>query len=201
MPPEDQEALRAIAADLEQEGEAEADADMEGEEGGGGEPLTANAIALQASLRLGAGVALCAIFSDPLVEALSTLSRETGVPPFFVGFVLTPFASNASEIVSSLAFAARKRKKNISLSLSQVYGAVTMNNTLVLGLFLLVVYYQKLDWVYSSEVLVIAIGTLAIGLLGYSGTTFKASTALPVLAIYPASLLTVYLLDTFLGWQ
>jgi hypothetical protein len=28
----------------------------------------------------------------------------------------------------------------------QVYGAVTMNNTLVLGLFLVVVYLRKLQW-------------------------------------------------------
>jgi hypothetical protein len=28
----------------------------------------------------------------------------------------------------------------------QVYGAVTMNNTLVLGLFLVVVYLRRLEW-------------------------------------------------------
>lgn len=65
---------------------------------------------------MGAGVALCAIFSDPLVEALSNLSKATGVAPFFVGFVLTPLASNASELVSSLKFAARKKQNNISLT-------------------------------------------------------------------------------------
>jgi hypothetical protein len=36
----------------------------------------------------------------------------------------------------------------------QVYGAVTLNNTLCLGLFLLVVHYRQLEWVYTSEVLV-----------------------------------------------
>ena len=39
-------------------------------------------------------------------------------------FVLTPLASNASELVSSLRFAARKRPRAISLTLSQIYGAV-----------------------------------------------------------------------------
>lgn len=33
----------------------------------------------------------------------------------------------------------------------QVYGAVTMNNTLCLGLFLLVVAKQQLDWVPSPS--------------------------------------------------
>ena len=35
----------------------------------------------------------------------------------------------------------------------QVYGAVTMNNTLCLGLFLLVMHIRELPWRYSSEVI------------------------------------------------
>ncbi len=50
-------------------------------------------------LKLAGGVALCAVFSDPLVDALSNLSEATGVPPFFVAFILTPLGSNASELV------------------------------------------------------------------------------------------------------
>ena len=37
---------------------------------------------------------------------------------------------------------------------AQVYGAVTMNNTMCLGLFLLVMHLRQLPWTYSSEVLV-----------------------------------------------
>jgi hypothetical protein len=76
-----------------------------------------------------------------------------------------------------------------------------MNNTLVLGLFLAVVYVQKLEWVYSSEVTVTVVSTLLVGLLGASRSTFAASWAAPVMALYPLSLLGVYALDTFLGWQ
>ena len=35
----------------------------------------------------------------------------------------------------------------------QVYGAATMNNTLCLGLFLLVMHIRTLPWTYSSEVI------------------------------------------------
>ncbi len=35
----------------------------------------------------------------------------------------------------------------------QVYGAVTMNNTLCLGLFLLIMHIRDLPWRYSSEVI------------------------------------------------
>eukprot|EP00884_Botryococcus_braunii_P018037 jgi/Botrbrau1/4917/Bobra.118_1s0030.1 len=173
----------------------------DGMEGGGGSPMTDKQIVLLALTKLAGGVGLCAVFSDPLVDALSNLSGAIGVPAFFVAFILTPLASNASELVSSLKFAAQKRPRNISLTFSQVYGAVTMNNTLCLGLFLLVMYKQQLEWVYSSEVTVIVGSTLLVGLVGYSRVTFKTVWALPSLAIYPLSLLTVWGLDTFLGWQ
>lgn len=66
--------LQATAAALEAESEDEAAEDM-GEGQGGAAPLTRRQIALQATLRMGAGIVLCAVFSDPLVEALSGLSR------------------------------------------------------------------------------------------------------------------------------
>ena len=64
------------------------DADDEVDEEGEGEAeATDSALVLRAAAKLAAGVALCAVFSDPLVGALGRLSDATGVPPFFVGCV------------------------------------------------------------------------------------------------------------------
>ena len=46
--------------------------------------------------------------------------QASKIPAFYVAFVVTPYASNASELVSSIIFAMRKHKKNISLTFSQV---------------------------------------------------------------------------------
>lgn len=46
--------------------------------------------------------------------------QASGVPPFFVAFLLTPLASNASELLSSLKFAASKRRRSASLTFAQV---------------------------------------------------------------------------------
>lgn len=54
------------------------------------------------------------------VDTVSAFAKATGISPFIVSFVVTPFASNASELVTSLTFASRKRKRNISLTYSQV---------------------------------------------------------------------------------
>ena len=65
----------------------------------------------------------------PLLRPPSFPSAS-GIPPFFVAFVVTPLASNASEAISSFIFALKRRQRTISLTYSQVYGAISMNNTL-----------------------------------------------------------------------
>lgn len=59
--------------------------------------------------------------SVPSIRKLVLAQQASHIPAFFVAFCVTPFASNASELVSSLRFAMRKRKKNISLTYSQVW--------------------------------------------------------------------------------
>jgi len=173
----------------------------EGEEEESHHDLTPGQIARRATLLLAAGAFVCAVFSDPMVEAVSNFSTASGIPAFFVAFVVTPFASNSSELVSSLKFAAAKKTKNLSLTFSQVYGAVTMNNTMCLGLFLLVVWLQGLTWTYTSEVAITVGSTLLIGALGMSSTTFRSWTAPVVLLLYPVSIYLVYVFDYVLHWD
>jgi Ca2+/Na+ antiporter len=56
------------------------------------------------------------------VDSITVFSRQSQIPPFFVSFVVTPFASNASELVSSLLIASKKQSKKISLTFAQVTG-------------------------------------------------------------------------------
>ncbi|KAK9907616.1 hypothetical protein WJX75_007049 [Coccomyxa subellipsoidea] len=186
--------------ETEEEGGEDGSDSSNGSEKGDRAPPTHRAIITKAAVKLLLGTALCALFSDPMVEAVSGFSKASGIPAFYVAFCVTPFASNASELVSSIIFASRKQKKNISLTFSQVYGAVTMNNTMCLGLFLLVMHIQRLPWTYSSEVLVTVGATALVGLLGYTHTTFRSFWAVPVLALYPLSIFAVWGLDT-LGFK
>lgn len=74
----------------------------------------------KAVLYLVAGAAVAAVFADPLVDAIGGFSKASGISPFFISFIATPLATNSSEAISSLIFAKRKRKKNISMTYSQV---------------------------------------------------------------------------------
>eukprot|EP00283_Hemiselmis_rufescens_P009597 CAMPEP_0173433514 /NCGR_PEP_ID=MMETSP1357-20121228/10939_1 /TAXON_ID=77926 /ORGANISM="Hemiselmis rufescens, Strain PCC563" /LENGTH=163 /DNA_ID=CAMNT_0014398229 /DNA_START=6 /DNA_END=497 /DNA_ORIENTATION=+ len=163
--------------------------------------MSKGAIMRKSGLLLLGGTLLVALFSDPMVDAVASFSTATKIPAFYVSFLVTPFASNASELVSSLQFAKKKRVKNISLTYSQVYGAVTMNNTMCLGLFLLVVWYRNLDWTFSSEVVTTMSSIFALGAITSTRLTFPTYWAIVSLALYPLALALVYFLDYVVGWQ
>ncbi|CAG9462465.1 unnamed protein product [Pedinophyceae sp. YPF-701] len=157
-------------------------------------------ICLYAVAKMAFGTALCGVFADPMVAAVGGFSVATGIPRFFISFVVTPLASNASELVSSLQFATKKRTKNISLTFSQVYGAVTMNNTMCLGLFLFVVYYQRLPWTYTVEVITVVWTTAVLGWITHKDVTFRAVWAPVMLAVYPLAVALCFFMQNVLGW-
>jgi Ca2+/Na+ antiporter len=189
-------------SDCDETSDDETSDDDAGDETDNETPPTRGQIVRQSVTRLAAGMVLIALFADPMVGAVSSLSSALGLrSPFFASFVITPFASNASELVSSLYFASKKRKKNISLTYSQIYGAVTMNNTMCLGLFLVVMRARGLRWTFTSETITIVVATFAVGFVGARRKTLKTSLLLPVMCIYPAALGLVAFLDGVLGLQ
>ncbi len=70
---------------------------------------------------------------------LVTLGARTGIPAFYIAFVLAPLASNASELIAAYNYAKKKTASSISISLATLEGAAVMNNTFVLGEFGVVV--------------------------------------------------------------
>nr|CAB3449460.1 unnamed protein product [Digitaria exilis] len=82
-----------------------------------------------------------------------------------------------------------------------VYGAVTMNNTLCLAVFLALVYVRGLTWDFSSEVLIIFLVCTIMGLFTSFRTSFPLWTCFVAYLLYPLSLIMVYVLDFKFGWS
>lgn len=156
---------------------------------------------IKAVILLMLGTVLAAVFADPLVDAVDNFSSATSIPPFFISFIALPLATNASEAVSAVIFASRKKLRSASLTFSELYGAATMNNILCLSVFLALVYVRGLVWDFSSEVLVIIIVCIVMGLLGSISTTFPLWTTSIAFLLYPLSLVLVYILDYIFGWS
>ncbi|XP_051152179.1 sodium/calcium exchanger NCL-like [Andrographis paniculata] len=158
-------------------------------------------ISTKAGLLLLLGTAIAAAFADPLVDAVDNFSSATNTPTFFISFIVLPLATNSSEAVSAIIFASRKKIRSASLTFSELYGAVTMNNVLCLSVFLALVYIRGLVWDFTSEVLVILIVCVVMGVFASVRTTFPLWTSLFAFALYPLSLALVYVLDYVFGWS
>lgn len=76
-----------------------------------------------------------------------------------------------------------------------------MNNVLCLSVFLALVYVRGLTWDFSSEVLVILIVCIVMGVFGSCRTTFPLWTSFLAFLLYPFSLILVYVLDYGYGWS
>ncbi|KAJ4975951.1 hypothetical protein NE237_001057 [Protea cynaroides] len=155
-------------------------------------------ISIKAASMLLLGTVVAAAFADPLVDVVDNFSSATSIPSFFISFIVLPVATNSSEAVSALIFASRKTQKTASLTFSEIYGAVTMNNILCLSVFLALVYVRELSWDFSAEVVVILIVCLVMGLFASFGTTFPLWTCSVAYVLYPFSLALVYVLDYLL---
>ncbi|CAM9905519.1 unnamed protein product, partial [Heterosigma akashiwo] len=101
------------------------------------------------TMMLGTGMVL--LFSDPMVDVLTAVGERTGVPAFYVAFVLAPLASNASELIAAYNYAAKKTSSTILVSLSALQGAACMNNTFCLAVFFALIYFKGLAWEYAAE--------------------------------------------------
>ncbi|KAG4384420.1 hypothetical protein GLYMA_13G272000v4 [Glycine max] len=158
-------------------------------------------ISIKAVLLLLLGTIIAAAFADPLVDAVDNFSEATSIPAFFISFIFLPLATNSSEAVSAIIFASRDKRQTASLTFSELYGAVTMNNVLCLSVFLALVYARGLTWDFSSEVLVILVVCIVVGVFASFRTVFPLWTAILAILLYPFSLALVYVLDYVFGWS
>lgn len=159
-------------------------------------------IKIRAAYMLFIGTTLVLIFSDPMVDVLSEVGARTGIPAFYVSFVVAPLASNASELIAAYNYALKKTSKTISISISALLGAACMNNTFCLGIFAALIAFKPtgLVWEFSAETFSILFVEFVIGYIAMKKTQ-RLVDGLIVLMLYPTSILLVMFLENVLGFD
>eukprot|EP00413_Alexandrium_margalefii_P045380 CAMPEP_0204586272 /NCGR_PEP_ID=MMETSP0661-20131031/47396_1 /ASSEMBLY_ACC=CAM_ASM_000606 /TAXON_ID=109239 /ORGANISM="Alexandrium margalefi, Strain AMGDE01CS-322" /LENGTH=522 /DNA_ID=CAMNT_0051595899 /DNA_START=64 /DNA_END=1632 /DNA_ORIENTATION=- len=150
---------------------------------------------------MGLGTFLVLIFSDPMVDVLSNWGVRLGISPFYISFILAPFASNASELLSAYTYAVKKSQKSMTTSLSTLIGAACMNNTFCLAVFLALVYCKSLAWQFTAETLAIVVIQWVIGGLVIATNVQTTPMAFLILACYPGCLFIVWFFENIVGWD
>jgi len=154
------------------------------------------AIMSRAFKMLAIGTLMVVYFSDPMVDVMQEIAVKANIPPFYVSFVLAPLASNSSEVVASMFYAAKKTRKTMTVSLSALEGAACMNNTFCLSIFMGLIYTRGLAWQYTAETASIVVVQFIMALLVQS-KVMTTGMGLAVFTIFPLSLVFVFLMEHF----
>lgn len=144
------------------------------------------------------GTVIVLIFSDAMCDILSTLGERTGIPSFYVAFILAPLASNASELLAAKAYAEKKTQVTMTISLSSLLGAACMNNTFCLAIFLYQIYSKNLIWEFSAETLSIVFVEVVMACFAFQKVQ-KASWGFIIVSLFPLSVVLVWALENVVG--
>ncbi|XP_073297492.1 sodium/calcium exchanger NCL2-like [Primulina huaijiensis] len=152
---------------------------------------------MKAIFLLALGIVMLGVLAEPLIHSVRDISKATNLPSFYVSFVLVPIATNARLAVSAIREARRKKLHTISLTLSEIYGTVFMNNILGLAVLLALIYFRGLAWNFSAESSMVLFVSVIVGCLASFSTIFPVWTSLLAYLLYPLSLVIVYSLGDF----
>ncbi|KAK7841025.1 sodium/calcium exchanger ncl [Quercus suber] len=156
---------------------------------------------IKAAFLLILGTAITVLLAQPLMQTLEEFSTAVNIPSFLVSYVVIPLALNYRQTLKAITSAGQKTEKAISLTFSEIYNGIFMNNMMGLAIFLALVYIRDLSWDVSAEILVVLLICTAMGLFTCFCTKFPFWTSILAYLLYPLSLLLIYVLTTFFGWS
>jgi Ca2+/Na+ antiporter len=154
------------------------------------------AIKRKAFMMLFIGTTLVIVFSDPMVDVMQEIAVKMHLSPFYVSFILAPLASNASEVIASQYYAAKKTRKTITVSLSALEGAASMNNTFCLSIFMGLIFFRGLAWQYTAETIAIVAVELFMMCMAQKKVLTTKHAAI-IMAVFPLSIALVATLEAF----
>ncbi|KAL2494764.1 sodium/calcium exchanger family protein/calcium-binding EF hand family protein [Forsythia ovata] len=133
------------------------------------------------------GIVILTFLGGPLTTSILQLSYTMRVPSFSISFVIVPLAMNTRTAIEALFPAGKKSENTASLTFSEIYGGVVMNNLSGLTILLAIVYTKDLQWDFSAEVLTVLVVCAIVGILGYSSSKYPFWTCILAFLLYPIS--------------
>jgi len=131
-----------------------------------------------------------------MVDVMQEIAVRVDISPFYVSFVLAPLASNASEVLASQYYAAKKTTKTITVAFAALEGAAAMNNTFCLSIFMGLIFFRGLAWQYTAETTAIVL-VQAIIYFMTKKESMSALDGLKIIAVFPLSIVLISTLEAF----
>ncbi|KAJ4849192.1 hypothetical protein Tsubulata_037077, partial [Turnera subulata] len=107
----------------------------------------------KASFLILLGTAITVLLASSFLQSVQAFANAVNIPSFLVSYCLIPLALGFRQTFKAIVSATEKTKESVSLTLSQIYGGVFMNNIMGLVIFLSLVYVRNISWDVSAEIL------------------------------------------------
>ncbi|KAI3826281.1 hypothetical protein L1987_00326 [Smallanthus sonchifolius] len=131
------------------------------------------------------GVAVMFVISGAFMQSIQQFSDAAHIPFQLTSFVVFPIVMNARMVITALLHVGPRVSKNASLTFSEIYNGLVMNNLLGLLTLLTIVYIKGLSWTYSDEVLTIMIPCAVVGLFALKRDTYPLWASIFAMLLYP----------------
>ncbi|KAI3774956.1 hypothetical protein L1987_49521 [Smallanthus sonchifolius] len=141
------------------------------------------------------GIAMLALLAEPLIHSVQNVSSVANIPSFFISFILVPLATNARAAISAVQTTNQRKERTTSLTFSELYNGVFMNNVLGFSVLLAVIYFRGLTWDFSGEVLAVLTVCIIVGVTTSFRSKLPIWTSFIAYMLYPLSLIFVYIFN------
>merc|ERR1712141_687462 len=88
-----------------------------------------------------------------------------GINPFYIAFIILPIATNATLVNLSWTLGAKRTKYETSSALHGLIRSGVLNNTVVLGIFFVMLSVREQAWAFSCETYSLVIVQLVMSAL------------------------------------
>ncbi|CAH1425714.1 unnamed protein product [Lactuca virosa] len=150
---------------------------------------------IKATTLLVLGIAMLALLAEPLIHSVQNVSSAASIPSFFISFIFVPLATNARAAISAIKTASQRKERTTSLTFSELYHGVFMNNVLGFSVLLTVIYFRGLTWDFSGELLAVLMVCIIVGATTSFRSKFTLWTSFIAYLLYPLSLIFVYVFN------
>ncbi|XP_059663988.1 sodium/calcium exchanger NCL1-like [Cornus florida] len=141
----------------------------------------------KATMLVVVGIVILAVLAEPLVHSVQDFSKRPNLPSFFISFILVPLATSSRVAISAIKPVSRKKPRTTSLTFSEIYGGVFMNNVVGFSVLLVLVYFRGLSWDFSGEVVMVLLDYGVMGVTASLVSIIPVCISMVAYLLYPLS--------------
>ena len=151
---------------------------------------------------LAVGGTLIFSFSEPFINAISSLATSMDVNPTLLAFFLAPIASEMPEILESISLSIKGNSNNINIAFSNLIGGTITKTTLLMGIFSIYGITMPLKFEkpnFSISLLLMLLCSCAAGFIGYFTIRQTKRHAYILFGLFAFTCIVQYMANSQLG--